>query len=184
MSDNELIVLDRQGIEDLLTAHRLWVESHSKEGRFPDFGYMVLREMDASGIDMMEAQFHDSRLERCRFIGTDLAASAIRRTVAVDCDFSRAVLPKSTISRSDLRGCRFDAANLIRVYLHAADLRGTSFRGTDLRGATFINCDLRGAVFDGADLESASFTNCIVDGASWVGAAPPPVFETDPRMAR
>ena len=184
MNDNKLIVLDQQGIEDLLAAHRLWKDSHGKEGQFPSFNDMILREMDVSGVDMMEAQFHDSRLEHCRFVGANVSSSIIMQTVADDCDFSQAELVKAQIAGSKFCGCRFEATNLTRAFFLETDLRDTLFTGANLRGAAFVNCDLRNAVFDGVDLHYTDIVDCRTDGASWVGAAPPPVFKTDSRSAR
>ena len=181
MSEKTRLVVDRKTLDELLAAHLLRKQSHGKQGRFPDFSDMVLRDVDVSGWDFIEAHFQDSLLERCRFVGTNLGCTEFGGAVAVDCDFSRAVLAKANLDEGDVRGCLFDGANLIRAFVHTSGFRGASFRGADLRGAAFGHCDLRDAVFDGADLDGTRFTNCRVEGMTWAGATVPPDFRTDPR---
>ena len=181
MSEKARRVIDRRTLDELLAAHLLRKQSHGKQGRFPDFSDMVLRDVDVSGWDFIEAHFQDSLLERCRFVGTNLGCTEFGGAVAVDCDFSHAVLAKANLDEGDFRGCLFDGANMIRAFLHTSDLRGASFRSADLRGAVFMHCDLRDAVFDAADLNGARFINCRAEGMTWMGATTSPDFRTDPR---
>ena len=180
--ETERRLLDEREVAELLAQDRLWRQTRKQGIRF-SLGARCVRGLDVSGEDFSATRFENARLERCRFVGTDLNRSDFgEHTGAVDCVFSRSILVKAMISDSDFSGCRFDAANAIRVECDEVVLRGASFRDADLRGALFVLCDLRDAVFDGANLDTTDFINCRVEGMTWAGATAPPVFRTDDRF--
>ena len=180
--ETERRLLDDREVAALLAQDRLWRQTRKQGVRF-SLGARCVRGLDVSGEDFSATRFQNARLERCRFVGTDLdSADFGGHSEAVDCDFSRSILVKAMIYSSDFSGCRFDAANTIRLECDEAILRGASFRGADLRGASFVNCDLRDAVFDEANLDTTDFINCRVEGMTWAGATAPPVFRTDDRF--
>ena len=170
--ETERRLLDDREVAALLADHRLWKQTRKQGVRFLLSDEHV-RGPDMSGEDFGATRFENARLERCRFVGTDLdRADFGEHSEAVDCDFSRSILVKAMIYGSDFSGCRFDGANTIRL----------ECRDSDLRGASFVLCDLRDAVFDGANLDTTRFINCRVEGMTWAGATAPPVFRTDDRF--
>ena len=180
--ETERRLLDEREVAALLADHRLWKQTRKQGIRF-SLGDEHVRGLDVSGEDFGATRFQNARLERCRFVGTNLdSADFGGQSEAADCDFSRSILVKAMIYSSDFSGCRFDAANTIRLECRDSDLRGASFRDADLRGASFVNCDLRDAVFDGANLDTTDFINCRVEGMTWAGATAPPNFRTDDRF--
>ena len=173
MNDPYRTILEPEAVSEILAAHRLWIASHRTAGRFAAFMRVVVRDMDATGLDLRDTHFRDVELMRCRFAGSDLSDCHLSCVEAVECDFSGAVLRRSYWSDTDLLEARFDDAILTAVSMRDVDLRDASFRGADLRACCFAECDLRGAAFDGAELRSARFDDCRLDGTSWVGANPP-----------
>jgi serine/threonine protein kinase, bacterial len=104
-----------------------------------DFASYNLALLNLQGIDLSEANFHASVLERANLQGSNLYNS----------DFGRA-----SLSRANLKD-----ANLNKAYLSHADLEGADLRGADLSYAYLNHANLRGANLCGANLTGAKISD-------------------------
>ncbi|SNC61578.1 Pentapeptide repeat-containing protein [Kytococcus aerolatus] len=102
-------------------------------------------EVDLQGVTAPDALLADTRFERCRLTGAQLAhprglGFILRGGTAFGAD----------LSGTCLRENFFEGTRLTEAVLRGADLRGARLDGCDLLGA-----DLHGARLDGADLRAA-----------------------------
>jgi serine/threonine protein kinase, bacterial len=104
-----------------------------------DFASYNLALLNLQGIDLSEANFHTSVLERANLQGSNL----------YNTDFGRA-----SLNRANLRD-----ANLNKAYLSHADLEGADLRGADLSYAYLNHANLRGANLCGANLTGAKISD-------------------------
>lgn len=103
-----------------------------------DFAAQDLSGLDLHKVNLAGGIFHQAKLVRTNFQGSDLSNG----------DFGRA-----SLNRANLRD-----ANLGRAYLSYADLEGADLRGADLSYAYLNHANLKGANLCGANLSSAKIT--------------------------
>ena len=103
-----------------------------------DFTLHNLSLLNLQGVNLSEANFYDSVLNKTNLQGANLHNS----------DFGHA-----NLNRANLRD-----ANLSRAYLSNADLECADLRGADLSCAYLNNANLRGANLCGANLTAAKIT--------------------------
>ncbi|MFQ5934087.1 MAG: pentapeptide repeat-containing protein [Dehalococcoidia bacterium] len=112
-------------LEEILQAHRKWLESGGREGRRAE-----LRATGLSGVDLRNANLSRADLQ--------------------EADLSNAALDEANLSEATV----FDA-NLTKAALHTADLTGADLRGANLQEARLIKTKLRETQLQGAKLATA-----------------------------
>ncbi len=113
-------------LQEILEAHRKWVESEGKEGERADLFEANLQEADLDGANLQEANLYEANLQ-----GADLV-------------------------EANLQGAYLLEANLQEAYLVEANLQGAKLRGAKLQGASLREAKLQGAYLDGANLQEAT----------------------------
>src|SRR3954447_4722838 len=78
-ASSEPRILSRDQVEQILSAHRLYVETERRQGRRADFGSADLSELNFSGLNLRRAKmdhavlkgadFTRAQLQRANFIG-------------------------------------------------------------------------------------------------------------------
>jgi uncharacterized protein YjbI with pentapeptide repeats len=121
--------------QEILDAHRLWLETATAQGRRADLSGVVRGGLSFWRADLRQIDLHDA-------------------------DLQDANLDHARLSSAMLRGACLSGASLWEADLHGADLKNASLRGAnldhaDLRGADLRRTDLTGASLWGAHLEGA-----------------------------
>ena len=111
--------------------------SSYRQGR-RDFTDQNLSYLDLQNVNLSEAIFHQSKLNKTNFQGANLS----------NADFGRASLVKVNMQN----------ANLGRAYFSASNLEGSDFRNADLSFAYFSKANVKGVNFCGANLTNAKIT--------------------------
>ena len=132
-------------LNEVLTAHKLYLAREKKGGR----------KADLSGVDLREADLSGARLREADLCWADLSGANLRRADLRGADLSGAYLSEADLrgadlTRADLRGAHLSRANLRRADLMVADLSGAYLRGADLSGADLREANLREADLSGA----------------------------------
>ena len=115
-------------LKAILKDHKLWLDSHGKQGKRALAGYA-----DLQGVNLCNANLQ----------GADLARASLEE----------ANLRGANLARADLRD-----ANLDGVYLRGANLTGANLQGENLTGADLRDANLQGVNLAGANLVDAKFT--------------------------
>ncbi len=96
-------------LQEILAAHRKWVESEGKEGERANLSRAKLREANLSGANLSRAYLPRADLSRA-----DLSRA----------DLTGAHLPRADLPRANLSGANLQGANLGLANLQGANLSG------------------------------------------------------------
>jgi len=111
---------------------------------------------DFSGLSGLAERFSGANIERCRFVGSEMAGLKLLGNNIRDSDFSRSVLS----------GCRFGGANLKDSNFSNSILSGCRLSSTNLERSTFAGCD-----FSQSELKRSEVTGCDFSAANLTGVA-------------
>jgi len=110
-----------------------------------------LRGISFDYADMKKANFKDSFLPECSFIGTELQNAC----------FSGAFLEKVMFGTSDLSFTDFSGAFLKESHFGLANLENTNFSNADIEAAIFLRAkNIDTSIFKGVDVSKARFLFC------------------------
>lgn len=177
-------------LSDLITAHRLWVESAGEVGKQLDLSHVDMRflksldhekltamrassakffGMTLTSVEMQSAVMDGSDFRNCDMTGADLRGSSFK-----GCNFSHTILRAMNgapllfgegATTRNFSPCSFEGAVMRYADAGGAMLKSALFRGADLSYADFSGADLREADFSGAVMHETVF-----DGAQTQGA--------------
>jgi uncharacterized protein YjbI with pentapeptide repeats len=103
-----------------------------------DLSGQLLRGVDLSGANLLEAKLHNTHLEQANLTGVNL---------------SRADLHHVSLTGAILTGANLTESSLHQVNLQDANLRGADLSGASLRQIRLVGADLGGAILpDGSIL--------------------------------
>ncbi len=122
----------QEELDEILHAHKKWLESGGEEGLRADLRGANLRGANLSYADLRGANLRGADLSYADLRGADLSSANLRG--------------------ADLRGANLRYANLRNADLRNADLSGANLSSANLRGANLRNADLSGANMDYAVL--------------------------------
>lgn len=122
---------------------------------------------DFSGLKNLHEKFSSSNMQRCKFIGSDLAGLLLKSNNVDGCDFSGSDISRSRIQGSNLgnnlfKDCslketKFSGSNIDRCNFTSANFTGTEFSKSNIYG-----CDLTGVDFTGVVIKSGGFSGVVV----------------------
>ena len=111
---------------------------------------------DFSGLKNLQEKFRSSNMQRCLFIGSDMAGLLLKSNNVNSCDFSG----------SDISNSRILSSNLINNLFKDCSLKETEFSGCHIKG-----CDFSGADFTKAVVKSGAFMKNTIADAVWNGSS-------------
>ena len=141
--ERELKKITQEELDEIISKHILWLNSHGAEGEQACLSYM-----DLTGVNLENAYLH-----RANLIGTNLQGANLSGANMRFSRFIYASLANADMPMSDLQGSIFTAADLRGANLTCSDM---SF--ADLEGANLTNADLKDANLNHADLYNANLT--------------------------
>ncbi len=121
----ELKKLPEAQVQEMLSAHRKWVDSEGKEGA----------RAELIKVNLQKWNLCNARLEKSLLTGTDIQQSVL----------IGAQLQESELAQANLFGVNFEDANLRHANLRQANLKDTVLLRTNLRDADFQDAELLGA---------------------------------------
>lgn len=124
--------MEQEKLNEILQAHKKWLDSNGEEGA----------RADLRGANLRDADLRDANLRYANLRGADLRGA----------DLCRANLRGTDLCHADLRYADLHGTDLRRANLRNADMRDTDLRGADLRGADLRDADLCDADIDYAAL--------------------------------
>jgi len=132
--------LSKDELINILTEHKLWLESSGAKGNKADLSYANLRNANLSNANLRGADL----------INADLSYANLRNASLSNANLDYANLSCSDLSYADLRH-----ANLFRADLSYADLSNANLYFADLRSANLIEANLSNADLESADISYA-----------------------------
>ncbi len=144
-----------------------------------DMSKLNLVDSDFSGLKNLHEKFSSSNMQRCQFIGSEMAGLMLRNNNVDSCDFSASDISNSHIQNSNIANNKFNGCSLKKTefshsYIYGCDFSGADFTGAIIKsgglekntltdtvwnGTSFIDTQLADTVFEGT-LEDCSFENC------------------------
>ena len=143
-----------------LSLHRAQVENSSGSFSFGFMGYLGLQGHNFTLMNLYQANFSNSDLNKAEIKGAYLPFS----------NFTSAQINDVSFNNTDFFGANFAMANLIRTDLEGANLIRTNLNGARLNRANLTSAKLINAKLNGVDLTAAKLTNANLTGAKLTGA--------------
>ncbi len=97
-------------LQEILEAHRKWVESEGKEGERADLFEANLQEADLDGANLQEANLYEANLQEAYLVEANLQGAKLRG----------AKLQGASLREAKLQGAYLDGANLQEATLVGA----------------------------------------------------------------
>ena len=118
---------------------------------------------DFSGLKNLHEKFSSSNMQRCKFIGSDLAGLLLKANNVDSCDFSSSDISSSHIQGSNLannifKDCSLKETEFSGSNIDRCDFSGANFTGTEFSKSFIYGCDFTGTDFTGMAIKSGGFT--------------------------
>ena len=104
-------------LKAILKDHKLWLDSHGKQGKRVFAGCADLHGVNLCNANLYGADLRDAYLHGANLYGANLYGA----------DLCNAYLQGADLARANLRGANLRGANLRGANLHGANLRGAKF---------------------------------------------------------
>lgn len=121
---------------------------------------------DFSRLKNLKEKFSASNLQRCNFIGSDLAGLLLKSNNVDSCDFSGSDISNSHIQSSNIGNTLFKDCKLTETKLTKSNIDKCDFTGANLTGNEFLKSFLYGCDFTGVD-----FTGVVIKFGGFTGVA-------------
>lgn len=112
---------------------------------------------DFSGLKDLHEKFSSSNMQRCKFIGSDLAGLLLKSNNVDNCDFSGSDFSRSHIQNSHL------ANNLFK----GCSMKETEFSGSHISGCDLTDADLTGVVIRSGGMDKSTLANAVWNRTSF-----------------
>jgi len=168
--DPPLRVLQPDDIEQIISAHSIWLASKGHTGTRANFFSTDLNRFDFAEKDLRHAKFGWADLRGATFRRSRLAGALLYGADLRYADFSGIDGRKASFVSAHAQHARFTKANLRGSFFIDAHLERTQFVAADLSSSRFYDnvspkADFRWAVLDGLDLRSWHLSQSQIRGA-------------------
>lgn len=133
--------MEQEKLNEILQAHKKWLDSNGEEGARADLRGANLRDADLRDANLRYANLRCANLRHANLCRADLRNANLYDANLYGADLCRANLRGTDLCHADLR---------------YADMRDTDLRGADLRGADLRDADLCDADLCDADIDYAA----------------------------
>jgi uncharacterized protein YjbI with pentapeptide repeats len=110
-----------------------------------------LVDSDFSGLKNLHEKLSSSNMQRCQFIGSEMAGLLLKNNNVDSCDFSKSDISSSHIQNSNLANNQFKDCSL----------KETEFSGSYITGCDFTDADFTGVIFKSGGLEKNAIANTV-----------------------
>ncbi|GGH13140.1 helix-turn-helix domain-containing protein [Sphingobacterium alkalisoli] len=116
-----------------------------------------------SGLENLHEKFSSSNMQRCKFIGSDLAGLLLKSNNIDSCDFSGSDIQNSHIQNSHLnnnifKACSLNNTEFSRSHINSCDFSSVNFTGTKFLESYTYGCNFTGVDFTRVVIKSGGFT--------------------------
>ena len=127
------------------------------------------KDADFSGLTGIGGKFNGANIQRCTFVGTDLAGIKLKGNTVIDNNFSGCDFSDSLISGSTLSKCRFNDSSLVNAKLSGSlvldcDFSNADFSEAVLKGSSFVRNNLSGVRWQNTTFSSMRFMETVFSG--------------------
>lgn len=138
--ESELRSLSQEEVEAMCADHVLWLNDAG--GKQADFSNYVIRDMDLSMKNLMNAKFNGAKL-------------------------AEVILYRTELNFANCEGVKFYNCHGEGVYAEEVNFKDAVFRNSQMFGGTFTHSNFSNAQFNACDLCYASLQNCCLDGTDF-----------------
>nr|WP_295876547.1 pentapeptide repeat-containing protein [uncultured Chitinophaga sp.] len=148
-------------------AESVSVEQEPKRAWDMSLGNWV--DADFSGLKNLHEKFSASNMQRCKFIGSDMAGLLLKGNHVSSCDFSGSDMNSSHFQKSHIDTNLFKDCSLREAEFSGSHIKSCNFSGADFTGATFRSCScakntMTSAVLNRTSFVSTSLADMVFDG--------------------
>ena len=160
----------KEELEEILTAHKIWVESGASGWPPND-----LTGIDLSGVNLRNANLSHADLNRTNFSDTNLCKAVLEgvklQQANLDgANLSEANLLGANLTAANLQSADFTDANLYRIPAPQAKFTGAKLTNVNLEQANLYNADFQGSDLSRASLYQAGLSHAILHEANLLKA--------------
>lgn len=124
---------------------------------------------DFSGLKNLHGKFSSANMQRCLFIGSEMAGLLLKSNSVNSCDFSNSDISSSRIQSSDLINSLFRNCSLKEVEFSGSRIKCCDFSDADFTGAAIKSTELLKGIFARAvwnhtTFYAAQFNDIVFDG--------------------
>jgi uncharacterized protein YjbI with pentapeptide repeats len=164
-----LLKTDIDECRQSVAASFLWAceETPKVDGshRLYRFVSAYLDEVDWPGVNLSDAHFHSTDLNRAKLQGSVLMRCRFTGVSAAGAKFDGANLNASKMTICDMFGASFLGASLANAELSDTNIEGARFIGSTLEGTTIEHCRVAGSHFHRCVLRRAKLINLALNKA-------------------
>ncbi len=118
---------------------------------------------DFSGLKNLKEKFSASNMQRCKFIGSDLAGLLLKGNNIESCDFSDSDMSSSHVQGSNIghtlfKNCQLNKAEFSKTNIDRCDFSGANLTGTEFMKSFLYGCDFTGVDFTGVSIKFGGLT--------------------------
>ena len=148
-----------------------------------------LVDSDFSGLSNLHEKFSSSNIQRCLFVGSDMAGLLLNSNNVDDCDFTNSDISNSRFQNSNVGNNKFKNCSLVGTEFLKCNINACDFAEADFTRATFrlsnfskntlsnatwistsfVDLQIRDIVFEGT-LDGCFFENCSFYGVTFQNA--------------
>lgn len=148
-------VLDSEQLDEILDAHRKWVETKKAKGKRAELKGFNLRAKNLEGENLQGANLQATDLREVKLLGANLQGAILQGANLQGAELFGAKLQEARLQKANLQEANMQETKLQNAKLQEARLQGTNLQAADLHEANLQEANLRNANLAGANLQGA-----------------------------
>ncbi|MCW3466395.1 pentapeptide repeat-containing protein [Chitinophaga nivalis] len=128
------------------------------------------QDADFSGLKHLQEKFSGSNLQRCQFIGADLAGLLLKSNHVDSCDFSGSDISNSHLQYSHFHNNLFKDCSLKGSTFTSCHIKEGDFSGADISGNHVVRTHFDNSQFRHSSLQATEFLRSYIKGGDFSGA--------------
>lgn len=152
--------LNSEEVEIVCAKHILWL--HGAGGEQADFSNCLIKDMNMSGKNLINAVFDGAKL-----VNTDLRRASLCFTLFNGTRFHNCNLSNVIAEESEFKNAEYVACNLDRAIFTHSDFTGAKFYDCTMKNGSLQNCCIDKTEFGDMNLDPVDMRNCSEDEQRW-----------------
>lgn len=163
--EQSLRILDSEDIEIMCAKHVLWL--HDAGGEQADFSKCLLKDLDLSGKNLINAVFDGAKFINTNLRKASLCFSLFNETKFQNCNCIDIVAEESEFKNAECVACNFDGG----IFTHS-DFTGAKFYDCTIKNGSLQNCCLERINIGDMELGDVYMRGCSYNEQEWSDESP------------
>lgn len=163
--EQSLRMLDSEEIEIMCAKHVLWL--HDAGGEQADFSNCLIKDMDLSGKNLINAVFDEAKLLNTKLKNAEMCFASCNNTRFYNCVLINVVAKEAEFKNAECIACGFDGS----IFTHS-DFTGAKFYDCTMKKGSMQNCCLDKTDFGNMEFGNVNTSGCSYDEQEWLAESP------------